>query len=126
MRILIIMEDILDAFPNTMSRNTIINDYINKPRGYGGIHPHNHKRVIRFIKRINRSGACRGCCEMQAQIRRIFLIGYDVMEKSNFKICSNKEIEVAQSGQNLLNLPISVDESKIDNDEVDGCDRQNA
>nr|GEY64948.1 hypothetical protein CTI12_AA318450 [Tanacetum cinerariifolium] len=41
---------------------------------------------------------------------------FKVMEKSNFKICSNEEIEVAQSGQYLLNLPISVDESKIDKD----------
>lgn len=41
---------------------------------------------------------------------------FNVMEKSNFKICSNEEIEVAQSGQYLLNLPISVDESKIDKD----------
>ncbi|KAL2934566.1 Adhesion G protein-coupled receptor B3, partial [Bienertia sinuspersici] len=37
-----------------------------------------------------------------------------VMDKSNFKIMSDEEIEVAHSGQYLLNLPISVDESKID------------
>lgn len=36
-----------------------------------------------------------------------------VMEKSNFKIASNEEIEVAHSGQYLLNLPIVVDESKV-------------
>lgn len=36
-----------------------------------------------------------------------------VMEKSNFKITSNEEIEVARSGQYLLNLPITVDESKV-------------
>ena len=36
-----------------------------------------------------------------------------VMEKSNFKIATNEEIEVAQSGQYLLNLPIVVDESKV-------------
>lgn len=41
---------------------------------------------------------------------------FKVMEKSNFKICTNEEIEVAQSGQYLLNLPITVDESKIDKD----------
>lgn len=34
------------------------------------------------------------------------------MEKSNFKIASNDEIDVARSGQYLLNLPITVDESK--------------
>ncbi|KAK9061634.1 hypothetical protein SSX86_018816 [Deinandra increscens subsp. villosa] len=39
---------------------------------------------------------------------------FKVMEKSNFKICSDEEIEVAHSGQYLLNLPITVDESKID------------
>ncbi|GKC79292.1 hypothetical protein Tco_1130066 [Tanacetum coccineum] len=43
--------------------------------------------------------------------------GFDFkLQKSNFKICSNEEIEVAQSRQYLLNLPISVDESIIDND----------
>ena len=36
-----------------------------------------------------------------------------VMEKSNFKIATNEEIAIAQSGQYLLNLPISVDESKV-------------
>ncbi|KAM1014831.1 hypothetical protein ACFX2I_044662 [Malus domestica] len=40
---------------------------------------------------------------------------FQVMEKSNFKIATNEEIEVAQSGQYLLNLPIVVDESKLDN-----------
>ncbi|KMZ68409.1 hypothetical protein ZOSMA_23G00640, partial [Zostera marina] len=37
-----------------------------------------------------------------------------VMEKSNFKIVSDEEIEVANSGQYLLNLPIKVDESRLD------------
>lgn len=35
------------------------------------------------------------------------------MEKSNFKIATDEEIEVARSGQYLLNLPITVDESKV-------------
>ena len=35
------------------------------------------------------------------------------MEKSNFKIATDDEIEVALSGQYLLNLPISVDEDKV-------------
>ncbi|KVH87850.1 hypothetical protein Ccrd_024840 [Cynara cardunculus var. scolymus] len=39
---------------------------------------------------------------------------FKVMEKSNFKIATNEEIAIAQSGQYLLNLPISVDESKLD------------
>ncbi|MBA0614729.1 hypothetical protein Godav_014982 [Gossypium davidsonii] len=38
----------------------------------------------------------------------------DVMEKSNFKIATDEEIDVAHAGQYLLNLPITVDESKID------------
>ncbi|KAM0934809.1 hypothetical protein DsansV1_C30g0214381 [Dioscorea sansibarensis] len=33
---------------------------------------------------------------------------------SNFKIVTDDEVEVAQSGQYLLNLPIKVDESKLD------------
>ncbi|CAI9277264.1 unnamed protein product [Lactuca saligna] len=39
---------------------------------------------------------------------------FKVMEKSNFKIATEEEIAVAQSGQYRLNLPISVDESKLD------------
>ncbi|XP_031255897.1 uncharacterized protein LOC116113872 [Pistacia vera] len=39
---------------------------------------------------------------------------FQVMEKSNFKITTDDEIDVALSGQYLLNLPISVDESKVD------------
>lgn len=39
---------------------------------------------------------------------------FQVMEKSNFKIVSDEEIDVARSGKYLLNLPISVNESKID------------
>lgn len=39
---------------------------------------------------------------------------FQVMEKSNFKIVNKEEIEVAHSGQYLLNLPIVVDESKLD------------
>ncbi|KAL8544256.1 hypothetical protein ACS0TY_004693 [Phlomoides rotata] len=40
---------------------------------------------------------------------------FQIMEKSNFKIATDEEIDVAQSGQYLLNLPITVDESKLDN-----------
>ncbi|THU69847.1 hypothetical protein C4D60_Mb08t18720 [Musa balbisiana] len=39
---------------------------------------------------------------------------FQVMEKSNFKLVTDEEIEVAQFGQYLLNLPIKVDESKLD------------
>ncbi|KAK4772480.1 hypothetical protein SAY86_014255 [Trapa natans] len=39
---------------------------------------------------------------------------FQVMEKSNFKVTTDDEIDVALSGQYLLNLPISVDESKLD------------
>ncbi|XP_057489337.1 uncharacterized protein LOC130775208 [Actinidia eriantha] len=39
---------------------------------------------------------------------------FQVMDKSNFKIATDEEIDVAQSGQYLLNLPIKVDETKLD------------
>ncbi|KAJ6401228.1 hypothetical protein OIU84_016608 [Salix udensis] len=39
---------------------------------------------------------------------------FQVMDKSNFKITSEDEINVALSGQYLLNIPIKVDESKLD------------
>ncbi|XP_051140249.1 uncharacterized protein LOC127257819 [Andrographis paniculata] len=39
---------------------------------------------------------------------------FQVMEKSNFKIVTDEEIDVAHSGQYLLNLPITVDNSKLD------------
>ncbi|XP_074294362.1 uncharacterized protein LOC141622209 [Silene latifolia] len=39
---------------------------------------------------------------------------FEVMEKSNFKIVTDEENEVARSGQYLLNLPITVNESKLD------------
>lgn len=38
---------------------------------------------------------------------------FQVMEKSNFKITTDDEVDVAHSGQYLLNLPITVDESKV-------------
>ncbi|CAN4117643.1 unnamed protein product [Withania somnifera] len=39
---------------------------------------------------------------------------FQVMDKSNFKIASDEELEIANSGQYLLNLPTTVDESKLD------------
>ncbi|KAK9272043.1 hypothetical protein L1049_002412 [Liquidambar formosana] len=39
---------------------------------------------------------------------------FQVMEKSNFKITTDEEIDIALSGQYLLNLPITVDETKLD------------
>ncbi|KAK7380705.1 hypothetical protein VNO78_33220 [Psophocarpus tetragonolobus] len=39
---------------------------------------------------------------------------FEVMRKSNFKIANQEEIDVALSGQYLLNLPITVNESKLD------------
>nr|GLL17157.1 uncharacterized protein LOC109181704 [Ipomoea trifida] len=44
---------------------------------------------------------------------RICLFTNLIMDKNNFKIAIDEEIEVAQSGQYLLNLPITVDESKL-------------
>lgn len=35
------------------------------------------------------------------------------MHKSNFKIATDEEIEVAAAGQYRLHLPITVDESKV-------------
>ncbi|XP_042469722.1 uncharacterized protein LOC122052317 [Zingiber officinale] len=40
---------------------------------------------------------------------------FKVMEKSNFKLATDEEIEAALSENYLLNLPIEVDESKLDN-----------
>ncbi|CAN6347680.1 unnamed protein product [Urochloa humidicola] len=37
---------------------------------------------------------------------------FQVMDKSNFKLLSDEEYDIAQSGKYLLNLPIKVDESK--------------
>ncbi|ESR60158.1 hypothetical protein CICLE_v10015078mg [Citrus x clementina] len=39
---------------------------------------------------------------------------FQVMDKSNFKITTDEEIDVALSGQYLLHLPITVNESKLD------------
>ncbi|CAI0419059.1 unnamed protein product [Linum tenue] len=39
---------------------------------------------------------------------------FQVMSKSNFKIATDEEIDIALSGQYLSNLPIKVDESKLD------------
>ncbi|KAK7271072.1 hypothetical protein RJT34_26678 [Clitoria ternatea] len=39
---------------------------------------------------------------------------FEVMKKSNFKIATQDEIDIAHSGQYLLNLPITVNESKLD------------
>ncbi|KAF2322981.1 hypothetical protein GH714_032614 [Hevea brasiliensis] len=39
---------------------------------------------------------------------------FQVIDKSNFKIANDEEIDVALSGQYLLNLPITVDDTKLD------------
>ena len=36
-----------------------------------------------------------------------------MMDKSNFKLTTDDEVEIALSGQYRLNLPIIVDESKV-------------
>lgn len=43
----------------------------------------------------------------------LFCLILQIMEKSNFKIATDEEIDVAHSGQYLLNLPITVDDSKV-------------
>lgn len=35
------------------------------------------------------------------------------MEKSNFQILSDAEVELSQVGQYLVNMPIAVDKSKV-------------
>lgn len=40
---------------------------------------------------------------------------FKIMEKSNYKILSDEELDIAKSGQYLLNFPIAVDSSKLDN-----------
>ncbi|MBA0766891.1 hypothetical protein Gotri_015884, partial [Gossypium trilobum] len=57
------------------------------------------------------------CKRVEYTIRSWYLLQFEdlmVMEKSNFKIATDEEIDVAHAGQYLLNLPITVDESKID------------
>lgn len=39
---------------------------------------------------------------------------FQMMEKSNFKIVTDEEFEVAKAGQYLLYLPVKVDETKLD------------
>ncbi|KAJ7541564.1 hypothetical protein O6H91_10G065000 [Diphasiastrum complanatum] len=45
---------------------------------------------------------------------RFLEILFQVLAKSNFKILSDDEVEVANSGQYLLNLPITVNVSQLD------------
>lgn len=35
------------------------------------------------------------------------------MDKSNFQILNDAEVELAQAGQYLVNMPIAVDKSKV-------------
>ncbi|RVW45050.1 hypothetical protein CK203_067508 [Vitis vinifera] len=39
---------------------------------------------------------------------------FQMMDKSNFRLTTDDEVEIALSGQYRLNLPIIVDESKLD------------
>lgn len=43
----------------------------------------------------------------------IFTVVGQLMSKSNFKILTDDEVEVATSGEYLLNMPIAVDKSKV-------------
>ncbi|KAG7022618.1 hypothetical protein SDJN02_16352 [Cucurbita argyrosperma subsp. argyrosperma] len=55
------------------------------------------------------------CKRVEYTIRAWYLLQFEdlmIMEKSNFKITSDEEVEIALSGQYLLNLPITVDDSK--------------
>ena len=42
-----------------------------------------------------------------------FTFVYQVMEKSNFQILNDAEVELAQAGQYLVNMPIAVDKTKV-------------
>lgn len=46
--------------------------------------------------------------------QRFLKILFQVMEKSNFQILSDAEVELSQAGQYLVNMPIAVDKSKLD------------
>ena len=46
------------------------------------------------------------------EIRFLRLLFY-VMDKSNFKMVSDAEAEVALAGEYLLSLPIAIDDSKV-------------
>ncbi|KAL8127386.1 uncharacterized protein LOC141717248 [Apium graveolens] len=54
--------------------------------------------------------------EEEIEVLEQNFLGYlfQVMDKSNFKITTDEEISIAHAGQYLLNLPIAVDESKLD------------
>ncbi|XP_056687593.1 uncharacterized protein [Spinacia oleracea] len=45
--------------------------------------------------------------------QKFLVLLFQMMNKSNFKIVTNQEIEVAASGKYCLNLPIKVDEAKL-------------
>ncbi|OAO91804.1 hypothetical protein AXX17_AT5G13370 [Arabidopsis thaliana] len=52
--------------------------------------------------------------EIDALEDQFLLHLFQVMEKSNFKVITNEEIQVALSAQYRLNLPIVVNEAKLD------------
>ncbi|XP_078159997.1 uncharacterized protein LOC144555495 isoform X3 [Carex rostrata] len=65
----------------------------------------------------DRSEFLKLCKRVEYTIRAWYLLQFEdlmIMEKSNFKILSDEEYDLAQSGQYLLNLPIKVDEAKLD------------
>ncbi|KAL9279378.1 hypothetical protein AtNW77_Chr5g0097481 [Arabidopsis thaliana] len=51
--------------------------------------------------------------EIDALEDQFLLHLFQVMEKSNFKVITNEEIQVALSAQYRLNLPIVVNEAKV-------------
>lgn len=46
--------------------------------------------------------------------QRFVQLAFDVLKKSDFQILSDTEYEIATSGQYMLDLPIEVDQSKLD------------
>lgn len=55
-------------------------------------------------------------------ISEFLIIFMQVLDKSNFKLVTTKEIDLALSGQYRLNLPITVNESKVCNHKYAGND----
>ena len=51
--------------------------------------------------------------QLQRREMRFLCLLFYVMDKSNFKMVSDAEAEVALAGEYLLSLPIAVDDSKV-------------
>ncbi|OWM67553.1 hypothetical protein CDL15_Pgr028416 [Punica granatum] len=67
--------------------------------------------------KADRAEFAKFCQRVDSAVRAWYILQFEdlmVMEKSNFKITTDDEIYVALAAQYRLNLPIKVDESKLD------------